>query len=206
MSDGCPEQPGTPGPAPAGDDRAGDPPGGRPRARRVGLCPADDAPILEQQAAERGRTLGTGHADALAAENDLALSYLADAEQEQDALAQLHRLAADCAAALGPDHPDTLVVRGNLAVAQLAAGQADTAITALADVVADRTRVLGAGHGSTLNARVALSLALSDDGRPDAAGHLAATLAAVVARHGTRHPLARSCRALLDDLRVRPDG
>lgn len=158
-------------------------------------------PILEQQAADRAHTLGAGHADALAAENDLALSYLADADQEQAALTHLHRLATDCAAALGPDHPDTLVVRGNLAVAQLAAGQTGVAAAALADVVAARTRVLGAGHDSTLNARVALALAVSDDGRPGAAGLVAATLADVVARHGARHPLARACRALLDGAR-----
>lgn len=178
----------------------------RRAAARV-LAASDSAlqlmrPILEQQAAERGRTLGAGHAESLAAENDLALSYLADAEQEQVALDHLEHLAADCAATLGPDHPDTLVVRGNLAVAQLAAGQTDVAAAALADVVADRTRVLGAGHDSTLNGRVALALARADE--PDAAEHVAATLAAVVDRHGTRHPLARSCRALLDTVRGRP--
>jgi hypothetical protein len=112
-------------------------------------------PILEQQAAERSRTLGPLHHETLSAENGLGLSLLADA-QDVEATDHLQRLAGDCAALLGPDHPDTLVVRGNLALALLGAGRA-----------------------------------------ADAAGHLRGVLDVTSSRSGTRHPLVRTCRALL---------
>lgn len=154
-------------------------------------------PILEQQAAERSRTLGPLHHETLSAENGLGLSLLADA-QDVEATDHLQRLAGDCAALLGPDHPDTLVVRGNLAVAHLAAGRVEQACTDLVDVVARRTRVLGAAHDSTLNGRLALALALLGAGRAaDAAGHLRGVLDVTSSRSGTRHPLVRTCRALL---------
>lgn len=154
-------------------------------------------PILEQQAAERSRTLGSRHPEALSAENALALSYLADS-QDQAASDHLHRLAGDCVALLGPDHPDTLVVRGNLAVARLAAGLVEEATVELTDVAARRAEALGDDHASTLNALVALSLAHLAAGRgADAAGLLRAVLDTVLAQHGEKHPMARTCQALL---------
>jgi hypothetical protein len=178
----------------------------RGAARRV-LAASDAAmklmrPILEQHAAERAHALGRQHPDALAAENHLALSYLAE-DQPDVAADMFDALAADCAQALGRDHPDTLVVRGNLAAARLAAGQAASAAVELAGLVADRSRVLGDGHPSTVNARIGLAMARLSAGQPDsAAAVLEPTLDRLRVRHGTRHPLTRFCSDLLADARA----
>jgi len=178
----------------------------RGAARRV-LAASDAAmklmrPILEQHAAERAHALGPQHPDALAAENQLALSYLAG-DQPDVAVEMFDALAADCAQALGRDHPDTLVVRGNLASARLAAGQAVPAAAELVGLVADRTRVLGEGHTSTVNARIGLAMARLSTGQSEsAAAVLEPTLQRLRMRHGTRHPLTRFCSELLADARA----
>ena len=172
------------------------------RAARVTLGTSEAAlplmrPILQQQAAERARAHGAQHVGTFSAENDLALSSLADGE-DQAAVDHLQRLAGECAALLGPDHPDTLVVRGNLAVARLAAGFPRDACAELTDVAVRRARVLGDDHRSTLNALLALALAHLGAGREGtASGLLDAVHDAAVARHGEGDRLAEVCRALL---------
>lgn len=93
-----------------------------------------------------------------------------------DAERWFNTAAALLRAAVGADDPDTLVVTGNLAVTQLSVGdrkRGRAGLRLLTSNLADRARLLGDQHPSTLAARNALAAAHRMTGDADVAVTLA---------------------------------
>ncbi len=115
-------------------------------------------------AAASDRFLGAEHADALAASDHLAASFLA-AGRGIEALPWFRRVQSNRVSLLGPDHPATTGFEMRMGRALLAAGGAEEAIGLFERVAADRSKLLGAAHPDTLDARDALADAYCAAGR-----------------------------------------
>ncbi len=115
-------------------------------------------------AAASDRFLGAEHADALAASDHLAASFLA-AGRGLEALPWFRRVQSNRVGLLGPDHPATTGFEMRMGQALLAAGGAEEAIALFERVSADRSKLLGAAHPDTLDARDALADAYCAAGR-----------------------------------------
>ncbi|MGW2183120.1 tetratricopeptide repeat protein [Streptomyces sp. NPDC001732] len=78
---------------------------------------------------------------------------LGDSEQFTDAADHYQHLADTASQLLGPDHPDTLSARNEFAHWRGKAGDPASAVSALAELLADCERILGPDHSKTLDAR-----------------------------------------------------
>ncbi len=115
-------------------------------------------------AAAADRFLGAEHADALAASDHLAASFLA-AGRGLEALPWFRRVLSNRVSLLGPAHPATVEFEMQMGRALLAADGAEEAIGLFERVTADRIKLGGAGHPDTLDARDALADAYCAGGR-----------------------------------------
>ena len=134
------------------------------------------------------RVLGPGHAEALAARDQLAAAYDQAGRRDEAISARRHCLE-ERERLLGPGHPDTLTCRGDLASAYLAAGRLAEAIPLYERTLAGLEWVLGPDHPDTLTARGHLALACSSAGRvEDALAIFQRTLADRERVLGPDHP------------------
>jgi len=115
-------------------------------------------------AAAADRFLGAEHADALAASDHLAASFLA-AGRGHEALPWFRRVLSNRVSMLGPAHQATTEFEMQMGRALLAADGAEEAIGLFERVTADRSKVSGAAHPDTLDARDALADAYCAGGR-----------------------------------------
>jgi tetratricopeptide (TPR) repeat protein len=107
--------------------------------------------LHEEVLAARQRTMGRGHADTLAAANNLAVTLALQGEFAQARALQEEVLTAQ-KRILGPDHPNTLSAASNLANTVEAQGDFAGARALQEEVLAARTRILGPDHPDALAA------------------------------------------------------
>ena len=115
-------------------------------------------------AAAADKFLGVEHADALAASDHLAASFLA-AGRGLEALPWFRRVLSNRVSMLGPAHQATTEFEMQMGRALLAADGAEEAIGLFERVTADRSKASGAAHPDTLDARDALADAYRAGGR-----------------------------------------
>nr|WP_230416701.1 tetratricopeptide repeat protein [Micromonospora tarapacensis] len=120
--------------------------------------------------------------------------------------AQTHRLARCCVALLracvahpaaDPEDLDTHVIRQRLAVVIFEQGRFGAAEEEFREVLAARTRLLGAEHPDTLETNTRLAVLLDKTERSDAEKQFREVLAARVQELGTDHPDTLNTRASL---------
>jgi tetratricopeptide (TPR) repeat protein len=114
--------------------------------------------------AERERSQGPDHREALATRRNLARAYLA-AGKPKDAITYCRRALEGAERALGPDDPDTMDAVGVLASAYHSARRLRDAIPLYEQALSDRERVQGPDDPDTIGARGNLASAYHSAGR-----------------------------------------
>lgn len=118
----------------------------------------------QAMAAKSTRLLGPGHADAVAAQDQLAAAC-ESAGRETEAVTMFAAALADRERHLGAEHPDTIAARVRLAGAYLRSGKSADAVAIYERTVSDAERALGHVHPQTLAARAGLAVAYAGNGR-----------------------------------------
>ena len=114
--------------------------------------------------AERERSQGPDHREALATRRNLARAYLA-AGKPKDAITYCRRALESAERALGPDDPDTMDAVSVLASAYHSARRLRDAIPLYEQALSDRERVQGPDDPDTIGARGNLASAYHSAGR-----------------------------------------
>ena len=114
--------------------------------------------------AERERSQGPDHREALATRRNLARAYLA-AGKPKDAITYCRRALESSERALGPDDPDTMDAVSVLASAYHSARRLRDAIPLYEQALSDRERVQGPDDPDTIGARGNLASAYHSAGR-----------------------------------------
>ncbi len=147
--------------------------------------------------AERERSQGPDHREALATRRNLARAYLA-AGKPKDAITYCRRALEGAERALGPDDPDTMDAVSVLASAYHSARRLRDAIPLYEQVLSDRERVQGPDDPDTIGARGNLASAYHSAGRMASAVELYERTRADCQRVlGPDHPDTLAARANL---------
>jgi tetratricopeptide (TPR) repeat protein len=147
--------------------------------------------------AERERSQGPDHREALATRRNLARAYLA-AGKPKDAITYCRRALESAERALGPDDPDTLDAVSVLASAYHSARRLRDAIPLYEQALSDRERVQGPDDPDTIGARGNLASAYHSAGRMASAVELYERTRADCQRVlGPDHPDTLAARANL---------
>ena len=147
--------------------------------------------------AERERSQGPDHREALATRRNLARAYLA-AGKPKDAITYCRRALESAERALGPDDPDTMDAVSVLASAYHSARRLRDAIPLYEQALSDRERVQGPDDPDTIGARGNLASAYHSAGRMASAVELYERTRADCQRVlGPDHPDTLAARANL---------
>ncbi len=168
--------------------------------RGVGGDERQAAAHLERAVALYQAHLGPDHAETLACQHALALSYQF-LGRLPDAIAMLEQILDRQRASLGPDHRKSLITLNSLGEACRKAGQYDRARRLIEQALARKTATFGADHAMTVESLHDLGLVLRDLGRfPEAIARLEEATAKLESVYGPDHGVTRYSLSNLIDV------